>query len=36
MEKIYDLKVRTKQFAHRCIKLSMALPKKKLGYHLAG
>jgi four helix bundle protein len=31
----YDLKIRTKAFAHRCVKLSLALPKNVLGYHLA-
>lgn len=35
MEKKYDLKIRTKQFAHRCIKLCLALPKNVLGYHLS-
>ena len=35
MEKKYDLKLRTKQFAHRCIKLSLALPKNLLGLHLS-
>lgn len=31
-----ELKKRTKDFAHRCVKLSLALPKTKLGYHIAG
>ena len=35
MEK-HDLKKRTKEFAHRCVKLSFALPKNILGKHLAG
>jgi four helix bundle protein len=30
------LKKRTKDFAHRCVKLSLALPKTKLGNHIAG
>ena len=30
------LKERTKEFAHRCIKLAMALPKGQLGNHIAG
>lgn len=29
-----DLKMRTKEFAHRCVKLSMALPKTDLGNHV--
>jgi len=29
-----DLKERTKKFAHRCVKLSLALPKTDLGNHL--
>ena len=32
-KELYD---RLKQFAHRCIKLSMALPKTKLGNHIQG
>jgi four helix bundle protein len=36
MAKEFDLRIRTKQFAHRCVKLSMALPKNFLGNHLAG
>jgi len=31
-----ELKRRTKEFAHRCIKLSMALPKTYLGNHIKG
>ena len=31
-----ELKKRTKEFAHRCIKLSMALPKTYLGDHIKG
>ena len=31
-----ELKRRTKEFAHRCIKLSMALPKTYLGNHITG
>ena len=30
------LKQRTKEFAHRCVKLSMALPKTYLGNHIKG
>ena len=29
-----DLKERTKIFAHRCVKLALALPKSELGYHI--
>jgi len=29
-----DLKMRTKEFAHRCVKLSLALPKTDLGNHI--
>ena len=29
-----DLKKRTREFAHRCIKLSLALPKTDLGNHI--
>lgn len=36
MEKEFDLKIRTKRFAHRCVKLSMALKKNLIGKHLAG
>ena len=31
-----ELKRRTKAFAHRCVKLSMALPKTYLGNHICG
>ena len=31
-----DLKNRTKQFAHRCVKLSAALPDTYLGNHVRG
>jgi four helix bundle protein len=31
-----ELKERTKAFAHRCVKLAIALPKTKLGNHIAG
>ena len=31
-----ELKRRTKEFAHRCIKLSMALPETVLGRHVRG
>ena len=31
-----DLTERTKQFAHRCVKLAMALPETALGKHLRG
>ncbi|SRX75577.1 four helix bundle protein [Aequorivita antarctica] len=34
MEK--DLKVRSKAFAHRCVKLAISLPKTKLGSHIEG
>ena len=30
------LKQRTKDFAHRCVKLTLALPKTKLGNHISG
>ena len=30
-----ELKQRTKDFAHRCVKLSLALPKNQLGSHIA-
>ncbi len=29
-----ELKLRTKEFAHRCVKLGLALPKTDLGGHL--
>ena len=31
-----ELKNRIKQFAHRCVKLSLNLPTTKLGLHLQG
>lgn len=31
-----ELKRRTKEFAHRCVKLALALPKNKLGSHISG
>lgn len=31
-----ELKNRTKEFAHRCVKLAVALPKTQLGIHLSG
>jgi four helix bundle protein len=31
-----ELKTRTKEFAHRCVKLSMALPETVLGRHIRG
>ena len=31
-----ELKARTKEFAHRCVKLAMALPKTPLGNHIRG
>ena len=31
-----ELKDRTKEFAHRCIKLSLSLSKVQLGNHIAG
>lgn len=31
-----ELKRRTKEFAHRCVKLSLALPNTKLGKHIQG
>jgi four helix bundle protein len=34
MEK--DLKLRSKTFAHRCVKLAISLPKTKLGSHIEG
>ena len=32
--KQHDLKNRTKEFAHRCVKLSLALPQDYLGAHI--
>lgn len=34
MEK--DLKIRTKKFAHSCVKLSLLFPNSKLGNHIHG
>jgi len=31
-----ELKQRTKEFTHRCVKLSIALPKTQLGKHISG
>jgi four helix bundle protein len=31
-----ELKIRTKEFAHRCVKLAMALPNTPLGNHIHG
>jgi four helix bundle protein len=31
-----ELKQRTKQFAHRCVKLALALPNSPLGNHIRG
>lgn len=31
-----ELKQRTKQFAHRCVKLALALPRNTLGNHIRG
>jgi len=31
-----ELRDRTKRFAHRCVKLAVALPKTQLGKHIAG
>ena len=31
-----ELKQRTKQFAHRCVKLALALPQGSLGNHVRG
>jgi len=31
-----DLKKRTKEFAHRCVKLAMSLPNTPLGNHIRG
>ena len=31
-----ELKLRTKEFAHRCVKLAVALPKTYLGNHIKG
>ena len=34
--KVQDLQIRTKEFAHRCVKLAVSLDKSKLGNHLQG
>jgi four helix bundle protein len=34
--KTEELQDRTKDFAHRCVKLILALPKTQLGKHIAG
>lgn len=34
--KEFDLKIRTKRFAHDCVKIASMLPATKLGYHLQG
>ena len=31
-----ELKSRTKEFAHRCVKLALSLPKTELGKHISG
>ena len=31
-----ELKLRTKEFAHRCVELAMALPNTQLGNHIRG
>lgn len=31
-----ELKARTKEFAHRCVRLSLAMPKTYLSHHLCG
>jgi len=31
-----ELKIRTKEFAHRCVKLAMVLPNTQLGSHIRG
>jgi|GEM_PF-206610 len=36
IEKHYDLKIRTKEFAHRCVKLAVSLPGNQLGNHIRG
>ena len=32
----HELKIRTKQFAHRCVKLAVTLPNTYLGNHIKG
>ena len=34
--KSVELKNRTKEFAHRCVKLALSLPKTQLGKHISG
>ena len=34
--KTEELKERTKEFAHRCVKLALSLPKAQLGKHISG
>ncbi|NPA69143.1 MAG: four helix bundle protein [Chlorobi bacterium] len=34
--KTKELLERTKDFAHRCVKLSVSLPENKLGFHIQG
>ena len=34
--KTQQMKKRTKEFAHRCVKLASALPKSRLGNHISG
>lgn len=31
-----DLKLRSKSFAHQCVKLALSIPKTKLGNHIEG
>ncbi len=31
-----DLKIRSKNFAHQCVKLALSLPSNKLGKHIEG
>ena len=33
---VEELKQRTKDFAHRCVKLAIVLPKTALGNHIRG
>jgi four helix bundle protein len=35
LNKSEQLKLRTKEFAHRCVKLSLSLPKTHLGIHIS-
>jgi four helix bundle protein len=32
----HELKVRTKNFAHKCVKVAISFPKDKLGSHIQG